>query len=73
MSKVYMDAEYIPADIESLVDANGFSKIEYKKDIFVNGFNDGTYYAGFATALFNAGLDEEKVASAILTLLERGK
>lgn len=68
---MYMDAEFIPVDIETLVDANGISKIEYKKDIFVNGFNDGTYYAGFATALFNAGLEEESVASVILTLVEK--
>jgi hypothetical protein len=31
----------------------------------MNGFGDGTYYAGFATALFNAGLEEESVAKII--------
>lgn len=65
MSKVYMDSEYIPVDLETLVDANGISEIRFNKKPFMNGFDDGTYYAGFATALFNAGLEEESVAEII--------
>lgn len=70
MSKVYIDSEFIPADLDNLINANGISKIIFNKKTFVDGFNSGTYYAGFATALFNAGLEEESVAKAVLVLLE---
>lgn len=70
MSKMFMEAEYIPADLDQLVDANGISKVEFDKEIFMAGFDNGTYYAGYATALFNAGLEEESVAQIILALVQ---
>lgn len=69
MSKVYMDAEFIPVDIENLVDTNGVSKVRFDEKLFMDGFDVGTYYAGFATALFNAGLEEESVADIIKDLI----
>ena len=68
-----MDAEYIPADLENLIDANGISQIKFSKKLFMEGFDVGTYYAGFATALFNAGLEEESVADIIRDIIDASK
>ena len=67
---MFLYSEHTPADLEPLVDANGISKVAYDKEIFMAGFDDGTYYAGYATALFNAGLEEESVAQIILALVQ---
>lgn len=69
MSKVYMDAEYIPVDLENFIDSNGMSNLQFNKDNFLAGMEIGSFYAGFATALFNAGLEEESVAAIVRDFL----
>ena len=61
MSKVYMDAEYIPVDLENFINPNGMSNLQFDEDKFLAGMKIGSFYAGLATALFNVGLEEESV------------
>lgn len=66
---MYLESEYIPVNLESVVDSDGTGTMVFKRQEFSDGFNNGTYYAGFATALFNAGLEEESVANILMTML----
>lgn len=67
MASEFMDAEYIPVNLDNIIDHKGESKLTYDLDLFLDGFNCGTYWAGFATALFNSGLEEDTV----MTLLQK--
>lgn len=61
MSSEYMDSEYIPVDLTEMLDSQGNSRLKYDLKRFEAGLADGSYLAGVATALFNAGLEENSV------------
>lgn len=65
MSKEILQADFIPVDLDNMFYSNGDVKLQFDEESFNSGMADGSYYAGIATALFNAGLEEESVASFI--------
>lgn len=67
MSREILQAEFIPVDLDNLLNVKGDSKLVFDIDSFNNGLEVGSYFAGMATALFNAGLEEESVAEFLIT------
>ena len=62
MSKEFLQADFIPVDLDNLLHSNGDSRLQFDGESFDNGLVEGSFFAGMATALFNAGLEEENVA-----------
>lgn len=73
MASEFMDAECIPVNLDNIIDHKGESKLAYNPDVFVAGFDRGTYWAGFATALFNAGLEENSVMVLLQKAIEQAR
>ncbi len=67
MSREILQSDFIPVDLDNLLDTKGDSLLKYDEKTFQDGLSVGSFYAGFATALFNAGLDEESVAKLLET------
>jgi len=67
MSKEILQADFIPVDLDNLLHSNGDSRLEFNETAFNEGMTEGSFFAGMATALFNAGLEEESVASFLET------
>lgn len=63
MSNEYLDAEFIPIDIEPVL------KTEIDTKTFRAGLDYGTYLAGISTALFNSGFSEDNVTEIIKELI----
>ena len=65
MSKEILQADFIPVDLDNLMHSNGDSRLNFDIENFNYGMQAGSFYAGLATALFNAGLEEESVAKLL--------
>lgn len=65
MSKEILQADFIPVDLDNLLHSNGDSRLQFDMDSFGKGLTEGSFFAGLATSLFNAGLEEESVAKLL--------
>lgn len=73
MSKEILEADFIPVNLDNVINPQGESLLKFDEDYFDSGFQEGSFFAGMATALFNCGLEEESVASLIETwMMEYG-
>lgn len=67
MSREILQSDFIPIDLDNMLDSKGDSLLIYDEHTFKDGLVVGSFYAGLATALFNAGLEEESVAKLLET------
>lgn len=67
MSREILQADFIPVDLDNMIDSKGDSRLKFDIDNFDKGLKEGSYFAGMATALFNVGLEEESVANLLDT------
>lgn len=71
MSREILQADFIPIDLDNMIDSKGDSKLSFDREFFDKGLTCGSYFAGIATALFNAGIEEENVARILSIFVER--
>lgn len=71
MATEYLESDYLPIDVSNL--SNEKESIQMDEDRFKNGVDDGAYFAGFASALFNSGLDEDNVTEIVKCFIEHGE